>query len=135
MQADKDSLISHQVQGMMKTPAYVIEGRLSAEDLMGIVGVSEVMLAMRLHALIFAARMDVPFASLIYDPKVSAYSRALGMPIAGDVASFDGNRALDTVMLLLERRDEYAVSLKRKSLEFGDAAKVDPLLLLSLLEK
>ena len=134
MQFDKDAGITRKVQGMMKNPSYIIEGRLTAEELMGIIGASDAVIAMRLHALIFAARMNVPFAGLVYDPKVESYTSALSMPTAGDVSSFDRDAALKTVLQLIERRDEYAGALKRVSAQLETAAMEDPALLLSLLE-
>jgi len=133
MQFDKDTKITREVQGMMETDSYVLEGRLSAEELMGIIGRSDLMLAMRLHALIFAARMNVPFASLVYDPKVLAYSNALGMPAAGDVTAFDREHALEAALKLLESGNEYAKTLKTKSAELREAALRDPALLTDLL--
>ena len=135
MQADRDVGICHKVRGMMRNPSFILEGWLTAEELMGIIGASDAMIAMRLHALIFAARMCVPFAGLIYDPKVSAYTEALSMPSAGDVTDFDTNYALETVLDLIERRDELKEELKQKSAKLEEAARKDPALLLALLEK
>ena len=134
MQADKDMEASRKVLGMMKRPSFIIEERLTGEELMGVIGASDAMIAMRLHALIFAARMNVPFAGLVYDPKVLAYTDALGMPSAGDVTDFDKDSALEKILELLERRRKYAESLALKSAEFEAAAKEDATLLLDLLD-
>ena len=135
MQTDKDAGVCHKVRGMMRNPSFILEGWFTAEELMGVIGASDAMIAMRLHALIFAARMCVPFAGLIYDPKVSAYADALGMPSAGDVTDFDADHALETVLDLIERRDELKEALSLRSAELEEAARKDPALLLALLEK
>jgi polysaccharide pyruvyl transferase CsaB len=135
MQSDKDAGISQKASSMMKNPSYIINGRLTTEELMGIIGASDIVLAMRLHALIFAARMNVPFAGIVYDPKVAGYTEAMSMPTAGTVGDLERDKALNTVLRLIERRDEYAEALSRKSAELEAAASEDPALLLALLEK
>ena len=135
MQPNKEIGINRRVQGMMKNPSHILEGRFTAEELMGIIGASDLVLAMRLHALIFAARMNVPFAGIVYDPKVSSYTSTLCMPSAGDVTSFDEKAALKTISELLKRRIEYVEMLKSKSAQFSIAAKEDPALLMTLLKE
>jgi polysaccharide pyruvyl transferase CsaB len=46
------------------------------------IGRARVLVGMRLHALIIAARLGVPFLSIPYDPKVSALTEMLAWPLA-----------------------------------------------------
>ena len=135
MHSDRDIGISKKVAGLMKNPSHIIATRLSAQQLIGVVGLSDIVIAMRLHALIFAARMNVPFTSIMYDPKVSAYTNELCMPAAGDVASFDKKTAFEAIMKLLENRDEYAEVLGQKTEKLCNAALEDAKLLVEMLKQ
>lgn len=134
MQTPHDIGISRDIQCLMKNRAYVLDTRLTAEQLMGVIGLCDFVLAMRLHTLIFSARMCVPFIGMVYDPKVDAYIKALNMPSAGDVRDFDAARVMETVKELMAHRDEYAASLKRSLTELEALAHEDAKLLLELLE-
>jgi polysaccharide pyruvyl transferase CsaB len=49
-------------------------------QLLGLVGAMDLMVAVRLHGLIFAAARGVPSVALAYDPKVTAFMAEIGMP-------------------------------------------------------
>ena len=134
MQTPHDIGISRDIQRLMKNRAYVLDTRLTAEQIMGVIGLCDFVLAMRLHTLIFSARMCVPFIGMVYDPKVDAYIKALNMPSAGDVRDFDAARVMETVKELMAHRDEYAASLKRSLIKLETLAHEDAKLLLELLE-
>jgi len=60
--------------------AVPLEGPLRPAELMAIIGRLEMLVAMRLHALIFAAAQAVPAVGVAYDPKVAALCERVGQP-------------------------------------------------------
>lgn len=134
MQTPNDVAISLDVQRLMKNKAYVLDTRLTAEQIMGIIGLSDFVLAMRLHTLIFSARMCVPLIGIVYDPKVAAYVKALEMPSAGNVVDFDAAKAMSAVNDIMQDRERYVCILKGLSNELESLAQNDARELIKLLE-
>lgn len=59
-------------------PHYFLDDAGSAGTIIGALSRMEVVVSMRLHALIFAAGQGIPLAGVVYDPKVSAFLRYIG---------------------------------------------------------
>ncbi len=57
MQLPADAAVSRAVMGLMKNGAAVLDSYLTAEEIMGVISLSDFVIAMRLHALIFSARV------------------------------------------------------------------------------
>ena len=102
---------------------------------MGALGQSRLCLAMRLHTLIFAARMAVPALGLVYDPKVASYLRELDLPAAGDVEHFDLEEAVRSTDALMADYDGVLARLREKSQQLTRAAGENERLLLEMLER
>lgn len=94
MQPPRDTEISKRLLNEMKEDGYIIKGRYSPAEIVGIIGRCSLMLGMRLHALLFAAVKRVPVIGIVYDPKVEYYLEVLKMPCAGDIRcdSLDAKR-------------------------------------------
>ena len=135
MQPDRDRAATAQVRALMEQPAWVLDVPTAPRELMGVLGQARLCLAMRLHTLIFAARMAVPAMGLVYDPKVASYLEELDLPAAGDVAHFDGAEAIRRADALMENYDEVLARLRKKSAQLSRAAGENERLLLELLEK
>jgi len=89
MQSPKDLEISNKIIKQMKKEAYVLKDDYSPEELMGIIGKTEALVGMRLHALIFAGIMGVPMLGLEYDPKIPAFLHGVHQRNMGKVEKLD----------------------------------------------
>jgi polysaccharide pyruvyl transferase CsaB len=96
-----------------------VEGRSVVQSL-GLVADAHAMIAMRLHALIFAARCAVPFVALSYDPKVNALSAAAGQEdVLVPVESF----TVETLLSAVERMTQ-TYEVRQEQLRDFSAAQI-----------
>ena len=134
MQPEHDRQTTAQVRQAMEEPSYLLDVSCTPRELMSVLGQARLCVAMRLHTLIFAARMAVPCIGLVYDPKVDSYLKELDMPSAGDVENFDRRQAIACADEMMAHYEEKLERLKEKSAALGQAALENQRLLLELLE-
>ena len=135
MQPARDRDTAQQVRSLMSTPSYLLDVPCTPRELMAVLGQARLCLAMRLHTLIFAARMAVPAMGLVYDPKVDSYLKELSLPSAGDVEHFDGQQAIQRADALMADYDHVLAKLRETSADLTRAAGKNEDLLLQMLEK
>ena len=77
----------------------------SVSGVLGEIAAAPLVIAQRLHALIFAARCGVPFVAVSYDPKVAALAQAAGQSDALiDLEHFSARTLHETVARVWETR-------------------------------
>lgn len=92
---------------------FAIRNAYPPEALLGLVARLEGVVAMRLHALIFAARVGVPAFALSYDPKVEALMRGLGMEdFCAGWEGFDAESVAERAAGMLAEREKHARRLQ-----------------------
>ena len=135
MQPSRDRATAQQVQSFMAEPSCLLDTPCTPRELMAVLGKAKLCLAMRLHTLIFAARMAVPSMGLVYDPKVDSYLKELDLPAAGRVDSFDAQEAIRRADALMADYPAVLSRLKDKSAAMARAAGENERLLLEMLEQ
>lgn len=114
MQMPNDITVSEKVRKKMKQNAYILHNNYSPYEVMGIISLSNFILSMRLHTLIFAARQKVPLIGFIYDPKIEYYLEKLEMPSGGKLKEFDMDKTLEMVDDIIHNREKYIEILEEK---------------------
>jgi len=91
MQLPEDGQAASAIRERMREPAMELRETLSPADLLSLTGQAQVLLGVRLHALIFASVMGVPAVGIAYDPKISGFTAAVGLPslAPGDLRAED----------------------------------------------
>ena len=73
-----DSEAADKVAAYIQTPFHIIREPMEPALCMGVLARMSAVVAMRLHALIFAASGGVPIVGVDYDPKVTAFMKYIG---------------------------------------------------------
>lgn len=121
MHGEEDEQVSRAIISKMKhaKAPVLIYNKASFEEKMGLIGKSQLLFAMRLHALIFAAANDVPFIGLSYDPKIDAFCKRLDQPIIGTVAgSWTEQDLIDLIQNQLDQREKIVEHLDQVTISW-----------------
>ena len=121
MEPKKDHAICAELAEMtaQKVPCKVVDAPDDAPTSIGLIGMADCVLGMRLHSLIFAASVEVPFAGVSYDPKVSGFMSYLGSELCCDVADVSSEKLRFMIDEMQKNRADYQSIAK----EFVQRAK------------
>ncbi|MEP6717141.1 MAG: polysaccharide pyruvyl transferase family protein, partial [Terriglobia bacterium] len=112
---ENDTLIARRVAAQMTFQGriHVLEAVLDPEETWGVLGSCDVVVGMRLHAVLLAACSGVPALSLSYDPKGSSAADELGLrEFELPVGSITGDRFASLLELLADSRAKLRPALK-----------------------
>ncbi len=85
MEYHVDIITIKNIVSKMKTESHIISDNHSVSETLAIIKRLDIMVAMRLHALIFSAYMNVPFVGISYQPKVEGFLEYVSQPSVGNV--------------------------------------------------
>ncbi|MCD5406610.1 MAG: polysaccharide pyruvyl transferase CsaB [Desulfotomaculum sp.] len=80
-----DLTACRQVAGLMNSKYLLPEQNYTVSEFTGILSCCQIIVGMRLHALIMAAVAGVPVVGISYDPKIDRFLRQLGLDAASSV--------------------------------------------------
>ena len=73
LEPGKDQAVTQQVMDLVRCPKIALPVIQDGATICAVISKMEIVMSMRLHALIFASGQGVPVAGIVYDPKVSSF--------------------------------------------------------------
>ncbi|NLG89506.1 MAG: polysaccharide pyruvyl transferase CsaB [Clostridiaceae bacterium] len=64
----------------MKRKGYILQKHYSVDETLSILGNVKMVVGMRLHSLIYAAKLSIPMVGLAYEPKVNYFMQSINQP-------------------------------------------------------
>lgn len=136
MHYPEDLSISNNIlEKVTKKGCYIISNKYSVEDIMGIIKRLEIIMAMRLHSLIYAATQDIPMVGIVYDPKVEGFLKSINMEYMCSVEDIEYSQLIKNIDLVWENKMDLRNNLKELDRRMREEALRNIQLALDLLEE
>lgn len=120
----RDLQVCREVSWLMQKPKLLVREKLSVDTLFSLLGQMDLVLGMRLHALVMASVMRTPSVGITYDPKVARFLEMTGLPVAGTVTDLESEKLYQELTGAWEQRqeivnhlDQILVSLRQQAWE------------------
>ncbi|KGG80515.1 CsaB protein [Caloranaerobacter azorensis H53214] len=107
MHYPEDLKISQEIKENTNADCYILKNSYNVEDIMGIIKYLDMIIAMRLHSLIYAATQAVPMVGLIYDPKVEGFLDMLNVDARCYVDSIEMVDLCTQIEKVWRKKSEY----------------------------
>ena len=129
MQYPEDLTVARRMAEQSNAKVTVLNEEFTPSELLSLVGNLDMLIAVRLHALIFAALMHVPFVGISYDPKIERFLDTIGDRHVGTLESVTIDSVMQRVRqlwLTLDKpnraREERISSLRAKAFQNAEMA-------------
>ena len=131
MKFPEDIKAAKSTAALMKSPAVVPDEEFSTREILSLVGCMNVLIGVRLHALIFAGVMGVPMLGISYDPKIERFLDSIGEKPLGDLRDVTADKIFDETLKKLSAQNSRDDTLMKK---LGELARMNAKLALELVE-
>lgn len=106
MHYPSDIAPSKEIISLMRAPgAKLLEHPVSFHDIMSVLKAANYVIGMRLHSLILACMLKIPFVGISYDPKIDRFVERANMPSAGHIRDLDSEKLLGLIQERLDQLD------------------------------
>ncbi len=120
---------------MLNIPYEMLSKVYLPEELIGIMKRLVLVMAMRLHTLIYSSIAATPMIGLIYDPKVKGYLEYIGQSAAGNVENIKSKNINEISDSIMGNYDDEKKKLRTRMAELEGLTKENVRLAFELMER
>ena len=89
----------------LKNRIFSVKHKYLTNEMLSIIGNMDLLVGVRLHALIHSAIMNVPMIGISYDPKVNSFLKSIGMKAMCSIYDFDCDDFIDVFEKTIREKD------------------------------
>ncbi|MDU6115830.1 MAG: polysaccharide pyruvyl transferase CsaB [Paeniclostridium sordellii] len=113
MHGNRDNLIAKELASMIEHEVDILSYEMNLENKLIYIKEAKLMIAMRLHALIFAGNVGTPMIGISYDPKIDSYLKLVNQPCIGSVVEgIDSKKLTEKTLYILKNHKSIKEDLK-----------------------
>ena len=116
MQFPEDVKAAKLTAELMKKNCTVVDEELSTAEILSLVGCMDILISIRLHALIFAGVMGVPMLGISYDPKIERFLDSIDEKPLGTLSEVSVEEIFNGVTKKLAEEKNFPYAMKLKNL-------------------
>lgn len=113
----EDLELINDIKNMTKNEVIVIDNKYSVEKMFSLISYFDVMVAVRLHALIFSAVVGVPLVGISYDPKIDAFLNSVCEKSISDIEKLKSDAIVSAVEHRINNKEKIVEELYKSVLE------------------
>ena len=116
MQFPEDVKAAKLTAELMTKDSTVIDEELTTAEVLSLVGCMDILISIRLHALIFAGVMGVPMLGISYDPKIERFLDSIGEQPLGTLSDVTAEKIFAGVKKKLSEEKNFPYTSQLKNL-------------------
>ena len=121
MKFPEDIKAAQSTAALMKKNCAVLDEEFTTQEILSLVGCTDILIGVRLHALIFAGVMNVPMLGISYDPKIERFLDSVGEKPLGNLSDVTADKIFDETLKKLSSHKNSRNDTLLK--ELGDLAR------------
>ncbi len=110
----EDLKVIHLIKNRVNCSIYSLENKYLTNEMLSIIGNMDILVGVRLHALIHAAIMNVPMVGIAYDPKINSFLKSIDQKAFSTIYDFLHEDFLEEIDKILEKRNEISQNTQVK---------------------
>lgn len=104
MQHPADTAESLKIAKLMNEDSIVLEQSFTTTELLSLAGIVDIMIGVRLHALVFASLMEKPVVGISYDPKIDNFLKMIGKEPVANIKDIQAEDIFSEVNIMLRNK-------------------------------
>lgn len=119
----EDMAVIEAIENKLGDNIFSLKHKYLTKEMLSVIGNMDILVGVRLHALIHAAIMNVPMIAIAYDPKINSFMNSIDMKAMSSIHDFRANFFQEEYDKTLKNKDVIEEQIKHKLKEL--VAKLD----------